>query len=175
MPRIMKLIIFIAFIIISTPAFSEDSIPLDISFITSVDSWKEKEYRPDVSPYFRYRAIYHRSLYSEARPWLEVQKLQTRGMGSPIEVLWSKKIDIFSNDVTSKAYDEICGKDKPSNFDCEAKIGCCRIDNIRWDNLVLLYKIYTRNHGSKHVRAFQCKADKLPYDDFTIICKEEAK
>ena len=171
MPRIIKFIILTTFVLNSTPAFSDDRIPLDISFIASVDSWKETEYRPDVSPYFRYRAIYHNSLYSEARPWLEIQKIRSDGVN--IELIWSKKIDIFSNDVTSKAYNEICGKDKPSNFDCESKIGCCRMDDIRWDKLVLLYKIYTRNHGSKHLRAFQCRADKLPYDDFTIVCKEE--
>ena len=175
MQRVTEKVIIVLFVVFVKPVFAESDIPLDISLIVSADSWKETEYRPDVSPYFRYRAIYHRPLNSEARPWLEVQKIHTRGMGSSIEVQWSKRIDVFSNDLTSKAYDEICGEDKPSTFDCEAKIGCCRIDDIRWDKLVLLYTIYTRNHGSKYVREFQCRADRLPYDDFTIVCKEEIK
>jgi cell division protein FtsB len=146
---------------------TQKNVPSDISFITSVDSWKEKEYRQDVSPEFRYRAIYHRPLDGEARSWLEVQKLTNHG-GYETEILWSKKIDIMSNDVTLKAYNEICG----GPMDCEARLGCCSMNDIRWDKLVLLYKIYTRNHGSKHIREFQCKADKLPFDDFTIECHE---
>ena len=175
MKRITEIIIIALFVVFATSACAESDIPLDISLIVSADSWRETEYRTDVTPHFRYRAIYHKSLYSEARPWLEVQKLRTRGMGTPIEVQWSKKIDIFSNDVTSKAYDEICGKEKPSIVECEAKIGCCRMDDIRWDELVLLYKIYTYNPDSRHVRAFQCRADRLPHNDFTVKCKEEIK
>ncbi|MBN2318390.1 MAG: hypothetical protein JXR49_04900 [Acidobacteria bacterium] len=162
----------IAIIFISAySAFAEDSVPLDISLIVSADSWKETELSTAESPYFRYRAIYHRSLYSEARPWLEVQKIRSDGVAS--ELLWSKKIDAFSNDVTTKAVGEICGKDAPPDFDCEAKIGCCKMDSIRWDKLELSYKIYMRNVDIKGVRTFQCRADRLPYDDFTVVCAEE--
>ena len=40
---------------------------------------------------------------------------------------------------------------------------------------ILSYKIYMYNYDSKHVRAFQCRANKFPYNDFTIICEEETK
>ncbi len=166
-------IILALFAILPKPAFAENDTPLDISFVVSVDSWKETEYRPDVSPYYRYRAIYHKSLWDEGNPWLEVQKIHTGG--GPIKLLWSKKIDAGSNEATSKALDEICGKNAPAELDCESKIGCCRMDGIRWDKLALSYRIYINQSGSRRVRTFQCKGNRLPYDDFTIHCAEETQ
>ena len=173
MPKILWKILIAIIVIFVNSAFAEDGIPLDVSLVVSADSWKETEYRPDVSPYFRYRAVYHKSLYSEDTPWLEVQKIHNGGGAS--ELLWTKKIDASSNDVTQKAFSEICGRGAPPDFDCEAKIGCYKMDGIQWDKLELSYRIYMRNLDIKGVRTFQCRADRLPYDDFSVTCKEETE
>jgi len=118
----MKHILLSLVCLFTLPAWADQGVSPDISTVVSVDSWKEKEYRPDVGPYYRYRASLHNALKSEAMPWLEVEKLFTGDMGSSVTTKWETRIDVTTNTNTKKAYTKICGENAPLGLDCEAKM-----------------------------------------------------
>ena len=160
----MKFTLFSMAFFFALPVWADQGTSPDISTVVSIDSWKEKEYRPDVGANYRYRASLHHGLKTEAMPWLEVEKLYTGGMGSPVTTKWKTRLDVTTNPKTQKAYSKICGENAPSDLDCEAKMLCCEISDIRWNKLVLLYKIDVTG------RSYQCRAPNIPDNNNKTIC-----
>jgi len=117
-----------------------NTVPGDVASVVSIESWKEKELVTNVTPYYRYRAIYHEPIRGEAMPWLEIQKLTAPSFGAK-EVLFSFRVDVLTHPVTNEAFGKLCGENNEQQSSCEAQYGCCGIFDIKWGGLALNYSI----------------------------------
>lgn len=127
-------------ILLASSAYSvESKIDGDISQVISSDSWKDTEFRTDVTPYFRFRAIKYDPIKSESGGGLVLEKLYKGGVGSPYKVHFSKKIDLLSTKAMKSEFEKL-------HF--ESKIGCCHPTKIKWDGFKLTYNVSIKNKYS---------------------------
>jgi hypothetical protein len=137
----------------------EISIPSSIAGVISVDSWKCSEYIPKIDPKCRFRAIYIDPLKSEASPRMQVEILEWISYLEPTMRLIAKKsIDVNSNNLTADEAKKMAG---------EQSIGCCSLENIRWEGLNLKYEIQIEK------KMFFCELNHLTEKDFNVDCKEK--
>lgn len=129
----MKFVVLLISFFAGQLAYSADSkIDADISEVVTLDSWKDSEFRTDVSPYYRFRAIKYNPIKSESGGGLVVEKLYRGGVGSPYKVLFSEKLELLANDAM---------KDEFKKLSFEFQIGCCHASNIKWDEFKLTYTV----------------------------------
>jgi hypothetical protein len=136
----------------------EISISSSIAGVTSVDSWKCTEYIPNIDSKCRFRTIYIDPLKSEAIPKMQVEILEWVSYLEPTTRLIAKKsIDVNSNNQTAAEAGKLKG---------EQSIGCCSLENIRWEGLKLKYEIQIAK------RMFFCELNHLAEKNFNVDCIE---
>jgi hypothetical protein len=166
MKRLVGILAVLIQFMLCAQIFSQDaseeenkiSIPSSIAGVISVDSWKCTEYIAKIDPKCRFRAIYIDPLKSEASPRMQVEILEWVSYLEPTMRLIAKKsIDVNSNNRTA---------DEAEKLEGEQSIGCCSLDNIRWEGVKLKYDIRI---GKK---MFFCALNYLNEKNFSADCKE---
>lgn len=114
----------------------EPKIDGDISQVISSDSWKDTEFRTDVAPYFRFRAIRYDPIKAESGGRLVLEKLYKSGVGSTYKIHFSKNINLLSTKNMKAEFEKL---------QFESKASCCHPTQIKWDGFKLSYYVSINN------------------------------